>query len=49
VASPEEKRRMIKTTDGRFRSTKSIFKYINHFGGLEEEKKYDAIRKKLDE
>lgn len=49
VLSPEEKRRMIKTTEGRFRSTKNIFKLINHFGGLEDEKKYDAIRKKLDE
>jgi hypothetical protein len=31
----EEKRRMIKTTEGRFRSSKSIFKLINNFGGLE--------------
>jgi hypothetical protein len=39
---------MIKTTEGRFRST-TVLKYINTFGGLEEDKKYDAIRKKIGE
>lgn len=37
---------MIKTTEGRFRST-TVLKYINTFGGQEEDKKYDAIRKKM--
>ena len=37
---------MIKTNEGRFRST-TVLKYINTFGGLEEDKKYDAIRKKM--
>lgn len=40
---------MIKTTDGRFRST-SIMKYINTFGdvkGVLDEPKYDSIKKQL--
>lgn len=53
VLSPDEKRRMIKTTDGRFRSTNtSIMKYINTFGGTfngplntGEDSKYETLKK----
>lgn len=41
--SPDEKRRMIKTTDGRFRST-NVSKFVNYFGGALQEGKIDPFR-----
>ena len=42
--SVEEKRRMIQTSDGRFRST-NIMKFINTFGGVMDQNKYDKLKK----
>jgi len=43
IFTPDSRRRMIKTEEGRFRAT-SIIKFINNFGGLMENSRQDLIK-----